>query len=189
MSSTTYARLEICNHSDLVLLVAIGYEQPSSLTVTEGWWRLYPGYCKVPIDLALSKGRYFVHAESSPKSTMPGDAFKWGNQKELCIDTKDFKFERSVKCEKGEELAHFNVLSKDWNNTQKVDIFHTERRYDNLFRAKLAGLQRLLIIAGYNVGAVDGVAGEKTVNALNSLGLENSVFGFDFDRLFPLLEQ
>ncbi len=189
LPSTAIAKLKVCNHTDLVLLVAVGYDVPSGVVATEGWWRLYPGYCQIPIDLKMNDGRYFVHAQSDEKSTMPTDSFAWGEQHSLCVGGSDFKVEVAGECREGTEVAKFNALRKNWNNTQKVDIYHPERRYANLFRTKVAGVQRLLSIAGYQLGVIDGVAGEKTVEALNEVGIANSVFGFDFDRIFPLLER
>jgi len=182
------ARLEVCNQTDLVLMIAVGYDTVDDRTVSEGWWRLYPGYCEVPVDVALLEGKYYVHAESNPRSTMPGDAFSWGKEKQLCVEMADFRIPDANNCDADNVSIEFNQLAKNWRNTNKVDVYGS-RRYRNLFVTKVAGLQRMLSLLGYDVGDIDGVAGEKTVLALNAVGIANGVFGFDFDKMYPLLEQ
>jgi len=189
MSATASARLEVCNQTDLVLMVAVGYDTTEERTVSEGWWRLYPGTCEVPVDVALLKGRYYVHAESNPRSTMPGDAFTWGNGASLCTKSSDFRNTNGNQCGADDIAIEFSALEKNWRNQHTVDVYHNKRTYQNQFRARMAGIQRMLSIIGYDIGDIDGVAGEKTVNALNELGVTNGVFGFDFDKMFPLLEQ
>ncbi len=183
------ARLEVCNQTDLVLMVAVGYDTTAERTASEGWWRIYPGACEVPVDLALLSGAYYVHAESNPKSTMPGDAFSWGEQRALCVQKIDFRNADGNQCANDEIAIKFNTIEKNWRNTNRADVFHSTRKYENQFRTKMAGIQRLLSMLGYDVGVIDGVAGEKTITALNEIGRENQIFGFDFERLFPLLEQ
>ena len=183
------ARLEVCNKTDLVLMVAVGYDTAENRTASEGWWRIYPGFCEVPVDVAMVEGSYYLHAESNPRSTMPGDAFTWGEETALCVDLKDFRMPNALVCPQGKIRINFNQIAKSWRNLNKVDIIYTERTYDNVFHAKIAGVQRLLSILGQDIGEVDGVIGEKTLTALNSIGINNSIYGFDFRSIFPLLEQ
>lgn len=182
------ARLEVCNDTDLVLMVVVGYDTINQRTVTEGWWRVYPGMCEVPVDVALLKGSYFVHAESNPRSTMPDDAFTWGEEKPLCVKLSDFRIPNGNECDDG-ITVEFNQTEKNWRNLNKVEISHKNRSYENQFRTQVAGIQRMLSIIGYDVGDIDGVIGEKTVEALNEIGVGNNTFGFDFDKMFPLLEK
>lgn len=183
------ARLEVCNQTDLVLMLAVGYDTTNERTATEGWWRVYPGMCEVPVDVALLKGSYFLHAESNPRSTMPDDAFTWGEEKSLCVELSDFRIPNSAECGESEVAIPFNQVSKNWRNLNKVDIYHADRRYENQFRTQVAGIQRMLSIIGYDVGDIDGVIGEKTASTLNKIGTANSIFGFDFDNMFPVLEK
>ena len=189
VSTQAQARLEVCNQSDLVLMIAVGYDTTEERTVSEGWWKLYPGYCAVPVDVAFLKGNYYVHAESNPRSTMPGDAFTWGDDKPLCVELADFRMPNGNQCQDDNVAIKFNQVGKNWRNSNKVDIYYPKRRYENQFRAKVAGVQRLLSLLGYDVGDIDGIAGEKTVAALNEIGKLNKVFGFDLDQIFPILEQ
>jgi len=184
-----YARIEVCNQTDLVLMVVVGYDTAEDRTATEGWWRIYPGMCEVPVDVAFLKGSYFVHAESNPRSTMPDDAFSWGEEKPLCVKLSDFRIPNGNQCREGEVAISFNQVDKNWRNSNKVDIFYSKRSYENQFRTQVAGVQRMLSIIGYDVGVIDGVIGQKTTLALNEVGINNGIFGFDFERIFPALEK
>jgi len=183
------ARLEVCNQTDLVMMVAVGYDTTAKRTVSEGWWKLYPGYCEVPVDVALLKGAYFVHAESDSRSTMPGDPFSWGKQRSLCAELTDFRLPNGTQCSSKHVSLKYNRVSKNWRNSNKVSLTHPERVYQTQFRAQVAGVQRLLSVLGHDVGEIDGVIGEKTIVALNEIGVSNRMFGFNFDALFPLLEK
>ncbi|NND83394.1 MAG: DUF1036 domain-containing protein [Gammaproteobacteria bacterium] len=188
-SSLAEARLEVCNRTDLVLMVAVGYDTAEDRVASEGWWRVYPGYCEVPVDVALVKGSYYLHAESNPRSTMPDDAFVWGEEVPLCVQLADFRLTNARQCEAGNVSISFNPVDKNWRNTNKVDIHYTKRTYEDYFSAKIAGVQRMLSILGQDIGEIDGVLNEATVDALNEIGLANVVAGFDFRRIYPVLEQ
>ena len=187
--SNAQARLEVCNQTDLVMMVVVAYDTGEERIASEGWWRLYPGSCEVPVDVAFLEGNYYVHAESNPRSTLPGDAFDWGLQKTLCVKQIDFRIPDATRCVDGNIAVNFNTIEKNWRNSNKVDIFNENRKYDNQFQAKIAGVQRMLSILGYDVGIIDGLLRKKTVDALNQIGRANGLFGFDFAQLFPLLEE
>ncbi len=183
------ARIEVCNQTDLVLMVVLGYDTAKDRTATEGWWRIYPGMCEAPVDLAFLKGNYFVHAESNPRSTMPEDAFSWGEEKPLCVKLSDFRIPNGNQCREGELAISFNQVDNNRRNSKKVDIFNAKRSYENQFRTQVAGVQRMLSIIGYDVGDIDGVIGQKTASALNEVGIKNGIFGLDFAKMFPALEK
>lgn len=182
------ARLEVCNKTDLVLMVAVGYDTSDQRTASEGWWRVYPGYCEVPVDVALLEGQYYLHAESNPRSTMPNDSFTWGDETSLCVKQSDFRIPDSKQCAGEGVSINFNSLEKNWRNSNAVDIYHSKRKYKDDFAARVAGIQRLLSILGFDVGTVDGVVGKKTVAALNQVAPQKQIFGFDFRTVYPALE-
>lgn len=169
-------------------MIAVGYDTTDNRTASEGWWRVYPGFCEVPVDVALLNGNYYVHAESNPRSTMPNDGFTWGEDKPLCVQLSDYRLPDGNRCNDDDVAIGFNVVKKNWRNTSKADIYLGKRSYKDQFAAQVAGVQRLLSILGFDVGEIDGVIGKKTVAALNQIGLNNQVFGFDFKSIFPVLE-
>ena len=97
--------------------------------------------------------------------------------KEIIDDIYDFG---------GNSLLNF-IKSLD-NSLNKVMIFHPERRYDGVFRTRVAGIQRLLSIIGYDVGNIDGVIGQKSAEALSEIGVQNKIFAFDLKAMYPVLE-
>ncbi|RBP52627.1 DUF1036 domain-containing protein [Arenicella xantha] len=188
-STCSQARLELCNRTDLVLMVAVGYDTTDDRTVSEGWWKVYPGNCEVPVDVALLKGSYYLHAESNPRSTMPDDAFSWGEEKPLCVQLADFRIPDGNQCSADQIAIQFNQVDKNWRNSNKIDIFYAKRSYADRFETQVAGIQRLLSMLGYDVGDEFGRLNENTVAALNQIGQSKGVFGLNFDQLFPVLEQ
>ena len=188
-ASDANARLEVCNQTDLVLMIAVGYDTVEDRIASEGWWRIYPGFCEVPVDVALLKGSYYLHAESNPRSTMPVDAFTWGENKPLCVQLLDFRIPDGNFCDDDNVVVKFNRVRKNWRNLNKVDIYYNKRSYKLSQRAKIAGVQRMLSILGHDIGVIDGVLGKKTVDVLDEIGQLNRIFGFDFRRFFPLLEK
>lgn len=186
--SIAHARLEVCNKTDLVLMVVAGYDTTEDRTVSEGWWRIYPGFCEVPVDVAMLKGNYYLHAESNPRSTMPDDAFTWGEPTPLCVQLQDFRLPNARFCKQGDPVVTFKAIDKSWRNSNVVNIEHPDRRYDDLFAAKVAGLQRLMSIIGVEIPEVNGILDEPTVAGLHQLGVQQRVAGFDFPRIFPILE-
>lgn len=188
-AETGHARLEVCNRTDLVLLVAVGYDTPGQQIAAEGWWRIYPGFCEVPVDVAMVKGDYYMHAESNPRSTMPDDAFTWGDEQPLCVALTDFRHPDAGVCQEGQVFINFDRVDKNWRNLNRIEIEHEQRKYKDIFAAKVAGTQRLLSILGHEIGDIDGVIGRKTVAALHQIGVANNAFGLDFKRIYPILEE
>lgn len=189
-SSSAFARLEVCNHTDLVMMISVGYDTTEERTVTEGWWRIYPGFCEVPVDVTFLNGFYYLHAESNPSSTMPDDAFSWGEDKPLCVAlSPEFRLPNANFCENDKTIINFDIVKKNWRNYNKVDLERSDRQYKNLFKAKVAGVQRMLSLLGHDIGDIDGVAGEKTVDVLNQIASANGIFALDFKQVYPLLEQ
>lgn len=185
---SAHARLEICNQTDLTLLVTVGYDTQEDKTVTEGWWKIFPGFCEVPVDVAMLKGNYYVHAESNPRSTMPIDEFGFGDDAALCVQANDFRIPDNKACPAGSILVNYKQLGKNWRNNNVVNITHKKRRYKNLTRAKVAGAQRMLSILGYPMKEIDGMPGKQTIDALDEVGRANRVFGFNFADMFIVLE-
>jgi uncharacterized membrane protein len=170
-------------------MVVVGYDTKELRTATEGWWRIYPGMCEIPVDVSLLQGNYFVHAESNPRSTMPGDAFTWGEEKPLCVKLSDFRIPDGNQCSDGDVAIPFNQVGKNWRNANKIEIYNSKRSYEGQFITQVAGIQRMLAIIGYNVEEVNGVIDEQTIFALNEIGARNNIFGLDLVAMFPVLEK
>ena len=188
-SPSTFARLKVCNETDLVLMVSVGYNHTDNQIASQGWWKIYPGFCEIPVDVAMLSGDYFVHAESDPRSTMPIDTFTWGSGLVLCVQTQDFRIPDGNFCNKEDRAVAFSKVKKNFRNSNVETIKHSKRRYKHEFATQVAGIQRLLSLLGYDVGVIDGVLGLKTVTILNELHNVYQISPLDFKIVFELLEK
>jgi len=67
------AGLEVCNQTNVVRWVAIGYSK-DDLWTSEGWWELDPGACTNVIDWDLTHQFYYYRAED-PNEEFEGDGY------------------------------------------------------------------------------------------------------------------
>jgi len=91
-------------------MVVVGYDTGEGRIASEGWWRIYPGSCEVPIDVSFLSGNYYLHAESNPRSTMPIDGFSWGSEKTLCVKQADFRIPDATQCQTDNIAVKFDGL-------------------------------------------------------------------------------
>jgi hypothetical protein len=103
---------------------------------------------EVPIDVAMIKGDYYLHAESNPRSSMPVDAFNWGEEKPLCVEPNDFRIPDGDFCKDRNTVVKFNKVDKSWGNHNKIEVRYSKRSYQNKQLVKVAGTQCLLSMLG-----------------------------------------
>ncbi len=187
-SSSAVARLTVCNNSDLVMMVSAAYDTDESRIATEGWWKIYPGFCQETVNLPMLSGNYYFHAESSPITTIPVDRFSMGEGSVLCVQAADFRNPDSTQCQANEVAVGFTKIEKNWRNSHTIAIDHSKRKYKDEFATQVAGVQRILTILGFDVGAVDGVLGKKTLDAINAVTAHQQLIGLNFETLYPSLE-
>lgn len=63
LAAGAQAGLEVCNDTDLVQSVAIGFKGDTDWT-SEGWWNIDPGDCAVVVGGDLTRRYYYYYAES-----------------------------------------------------------------------------------------------------------------------------
>jgi uncharacterized membrane protein len=163
--SATVARadLKICNRMSYVVEAAIGIDDKAT-TATRGWFRIDPATCRFVVQGALTADRILLTARalgvygSSPIPQSGGDT--------LCVAPDNFVIAAARQCRSGQSLAPFTqitpTLAEDGN---LVAYLAEDSEYDDE-QARLAGIQRLLVIAGYDAAPIDGVDGPKTQAAL-----------------------
>jgi uncharacterized membrane protein len=78
------ADLRICNDTDVLAAVAIGYRAETGW-VTEGWWHVEAGNCKTLIEGALQSRYYYLYAEDAQRGG------RWTGNVNLCIADREFK--------------------------------------------------------------------------------------------------
>jgi uncharacterized membrane protein len=158
-----HADLKLCNRMSYVVEVAIGIDDKAA-TATRGWFRIDPAACRVVAQGTLTADRILLNARalgvygSSPIPQSGGDT--------LCIASDNFVIAAARQCRSGQTPAPFtqvNPTSSDDGNL--VAYLAEDSEYDDE-QARLAGIQRLLVVAGYDAAPIDGVDGPKTQAAL-----------------------
>lgn len=154
--------------------VAIGLEKHANVA-TRGWFRVDPGQCRKVVDGTLDADMVYVHART-PQVYGTAPLPQNGNV-ELCIRTDDFEIADGRGCPISQRARFTPARPSDSPKGPAINLAE-EADYDD-DQARLAGIQRLLVIAGYDANPIDGVQGAKTQSALNK---------FLSDRKLPATE-
>lgn len=156
-----YAELTLCNRTSYRVDAAIGLEKRANVA-TRGWFRIDPGACRQVVDGALDADMVYVHARTPPvygSAPMPQSGHA-----ELCIRDGDFEIANARGCPVSQQ-ARFTAAQPSESPKGPAVNLAEEADYDDA-QARLAGIQRLLAIAGYDAYPIDGVQGAKTQAAL-----------------------
>ena len=146
-----------------VVEVAIGIDEKAA-TATRGWFRIDPAACRVVVQGTLAADRILLHARvlglygASPIPQNGNDT--------LCIAQDNFVIAAARQCRAGQTPAAFTQIKPSQSDDGNLVAFLAEdAEYDDE-QARLAGIQRLLVIGGYDAAPIDGVDGPKTQSAL-----------------------
>ena len=159
----TQARTELtlCNRTSFRMEAAIGLERRANVA-TRGWFRLDPGQCSQVVNGPLDIDMVYVHARTPPVyGTAP---LPQNGQADFCIRDGDFDIADARGCPTSQQ-ARFNAAKPADSPKGPVVNLAEESDYDDV-QARLAGIQRLLVIAGYDAYPIDGVPGAKTQAAI-----------------------
>ena len=155
------AELTLCNRTSYRMEAAIGFEKRANVE-TRGWFRLDPGQCRQVLEGTLDVDMLYVHARTPPVyGTAP---LPQNGQAEFCIRAGDFNIANARGCPASQQ-AHFSAAKPSDSPKGPVVNLAEEADYDDV-QSRLAGVQRLLVIAGYDAYPIDGVQGAKTQAAL-----------------------
>lgn len=164
-SAPAHADLKLCNRMSYVVEVAIGIDHQSA-TATRGWFRIDPAGCRVVAQGTLTADRILLHARalglygSSPAPQGGADT--------LCIAEQNFVIAAARQCRAGQTPAPFTqVHPAQGDDGHLIAYLAEDSEYDDE-QARLAGIQRLLVVAGYDASPIDGTDGPKTQAALNA---------------------
>jgi uncharacterized membrane protein len=158
------ADLKICNRMSYVVEAAIGVDDKAT-TATRGWFKIDPAACRVVLQGQLTADRILLHARAlslygaSPIAQNGNDA--------LCVAASDnFVIAAARECRAGQTAVPFTQVTPTKTDDGNLIAYLAEgAEYDDE-QARLAGIQRLLGIAGYDISPIDGVDGPKTQGAL-----------------------
>jgi uncharacterized membrane protein len=160
------ADLQLCNRMSYVVEAAIGLEDKGT-TTTRGWFRVDPGQCRDVLQGELQVESLYLHARALAiygPSPLPQTGHA-----DLCAaqDSKDnFVIANARICtHPGQRRVRFTAVRPTASEQMLTANFAEEAEYTNE-QARDAGIQRLLVIAGYDATPIDGVRGAKTDAAL-----------------------
>ncbi len=157
------ADLKLCNRMSYVIEAAIGIDDKSA-TATRGWFRIDPAMCRVVLQGTLTADRILLNAHALPvygASPLPQNG-----SDTLCVAPNNFVVAAARQCRPGQTPAPFTQINPTKADDGNLVAYLAEdSEYDD-DQARLAGIQRLLGIGGYDASPIDGVDGPKTQAAL-----------------------
>ncbi|MFB9262854.1 DUF1036 domain-containing protein [Bradyrhizobium erythrophlei] len=173
-SAPAHADLKICNRMSYVVQAAIGIDDKAA-TATRGWFRIDPATCRVVVQGALTADRVLLNAHAL--SVYGSSPIPQSGTDTLCVAEENFVIAAARQCRSGQAPAQFTQITPTQTDDGNLVAYLAEdSEYDDE-QARFAGIQRLLVIAGYDAAPIDGVDGPKTQAALSaflkSRGLSN----------------
>lgn len=164
-ASTAQAELKLCNETSYVLETAIGYDTGDEV-ISQGWWTLYPGDCRVAIQQELEPDFRYLSFARSIKGHK-GGIKSWGGTAPLCTGSGRFTRDEHRACPNPNDqrfgFARVNHESKaDWT------VSFSEPKQYSLQKARIAGVQRLLGDVNGSIKNVDGFMGRGTRRAISA---------------------
>jgi len=188
-SNNVFASVQLCNRSDVTILVAIGLEGVKGNVESQGWWKIYPGFCGEPVSTNTHKGAYFIHAKTHPILAEENDKFIWGEEKTMCVLEGDFEIKNVEKCPSKSFLVGFNEFQGSWKNKNIINILNPKGSSGEAAENRVAGVQKMLRTLGYPIKNVNGAMDEKTYKVLEEISAKYSVDKTSFQALFSKLEE
>jgi uncharacterized membrane protein len=164
-TASARADLQLCNRTSYVLDLALGLETKDG-AATRGWFRVDPGQCRSVLQGAIEADHTYVHAR--PHAVYRQPPLPLARHARLCVAEGNFVIAGANRCpSSGQYLADFTAVnpSRDEGGGVMTASISEQAGYDAV-QARLAAMQRLLTIAGYDAEPVDGLEGKKTEAAL-----------------------
>jgi uncharacterized membrane protein len=166
------ADLLICNRMSYVVETALALEEKGAIA-TRGWLRIDPGQCRTALRGAIESQRILLHAESLPLYGAP--PLPQTGHADLCVARGDFIIAAAHTCTRGDQrLARFTEVKPAEGEQGPTVSLSEEAGYDSA-QARLAGIQRLLVLAGYDASPIDGIQGKKTETAIGQFLKEHKL--------------
>jgi uncharacterized membrane protein len=158
------ADLQLCNRTSYVLDLALALEDKSA-AATRGWFRLDPGQCRPVLTGAIEAEHIYVHARALA-AYGPAPLPQTGHA-DFCVADGNFVIAGARTCPRGggQRLVRFTAVQPSQSEQGLTASLAEAADYDPE-QARLAGVQRLLVVAGYDANPIDGIEGKKTEGAL-----------------------
>jgi len=165
LTAPARADLQFCNKTSYVLDLALGLEEKGA-AATRGWFRVEPGQCKSVMQGTPDAEKVYVHARAL--AAYGPSPLPQAGHADLCIADGNFIIAAAKACNSrsGQRLMRFSEIKPSQTEQGLTAYLGEEADYDPA-QARLAGVQRLLVIAGYDANPIDGLEGKKTAAALD----------------------
>ena len=165
------ADLKICNRMSYVAEAAIAVQERGA-AASRGWFRVDPGECRSVLQGALTAEEIFIHTRVNavygpPPAAQTGDI-------DFCVADGNFVIGGARSCRGGQKPVRFSAVKPSDSGDGPVIMLAEAAEYDDT-QAREAGIQRLLVAAGYDASPVDGLRGEKTDAALRQFLIHNKL--------------
>ena|SRR5947209_3109772 len=159
------ADLQFCNKTSYVLDLALALEEGGA-AATRGWFRVDPGACRNVLQGAITAEKLYVHAHAL--AAYGPSPLPQSGHADFCIAEGNFVIAAAKTCQSrsGQRLVRFSQIKPSETEQGLTAYLGEEADYDPA-QARLAGIQRLLVIAGYDANPIDGLGGKKTAAALD----------------------
>jgi uncharacterized membrane protein len=162
-SAPALADLKVCNRMSYVVEAAIGIDDKAA-TATRGWFRIDPAACRVVTQGTLTADRILLNARAL--GVYGSSPLPQNGAETLCVAPDNFVIAAARQCRSGQSPAPFTQINPTPTEDGNLVAYLAEASEYDDEQAKLAGIQRLLVIAGYDAAPIDGVDGPKTQAAL-----------------------
>jgi len=165
LTTSARADLQFCNKTSYVLDLALALEEKSA-AATRGWFRVDPGQCKPVLQGAITAEKVFVHTRAL--AAYGPSPLPQAGHADFCVADGNFVIAAAKACQSraGQRLVRFSQIKPSETEQGLTAYLGEEADYDPA-QARLAGVQRLLVIAGYDANPIDGLEGKKTTAALD----------------------
>src|SRR5207237_6701369 len=142
-----------------VLDLALALEEKDA-AATRGWFRVDSGACKSVLQRAITADKVYVHARAL--ATYGPSPLPQAGHADFCIAEGNFVIAAATTCQKraGQRLVGFSQIKPSETEQGLTAYLGEEADYDPV-QARLAGIQRLLVLAGYDANAIDGLEGQE----------------------------
>ena len=159
-SEPAFADLKLCNRMSYVVEAAIGIDDNAAC----GGIDTKPAACRIVVQGTLNADRILLNARALP--VYGASPIPQNGSDTLCVAPGNFVIAAARQCRSGQTPAQFTQVTPSQGDDGNLVTYLAEGSEYHDDQARLAGIQRLLVIAGYDAAPIDGVDGPKTQAAL-----------------------
>ena len=148
------ADLQICSRMSYVVETAIAIEDKGA-AATRGWFRVDPGQCRTIIQGDVPGQALYIHARALP--VYGGSPLPQNGHADFCVGNESFVIATAQTCNRtGQRMARFTAVKPTQTDKGLAAYLAEDAEYTDE-QARDAGIQRLLVIAGYDANPIDGI--------------------------------